>query len=136
MGVAANMWVDVYEYTDVQGNPLPTGDPFDPYANWWTRRRADVPCYGEVLCGQLRDFIFGDREGEFWRLFLDRGLLEVLGRSDREFARRWLVRKPAVSQNDEAVSWLVDFAPYVYDGPLEHIEAYVKVLDPEPWNRD
>ena len=136
MGVIANMRVDVYEYTDLQGNPLPTSDPFDPYANWWTRRRADVPCYGEVLSGQLRDFIFGDREGEFWRLFMDRGLLETIGRQDREFARRWLVRKPAVGPGDNAVAWLVDFAPYVFDEPLKHIEAYVKVLDPEPWNRD
>lgn len=136
MSVIPNMQVDVYEYTDLQGNPLPTDDPFDPYSNWWTRRRADVPCYGEVLSGQLRDFIFGDREGEFWRLFMDRGLLEAIGRQDREFARRWMLRKPAVGPGGEAVCWLVDFAPYVFSDPLGHIECYTKVLDPEPWNRD
>jgi|YelNatPaOPRAMG01_1025707.scaffolds.fasta_scaffold19777_4 hypothetical protein len=136
MGIRANMIVDVYEYTDEYGNPLPTEDPFDPYSNWWTRRRADVPCYGEAISGRLRDFIFGDREGEFWRMFWDRGLLEAINRPDREFARRWLVRKLPTAADPNSKCWLVEFAPYVYDAPLEHIEAYTRVLEPEPWNRD
>jgi hypothetical protein len=136
MNIRANTLVDVFEYTDDEGEPVSTGEPFDPYDNWWRRRRADVPCYAEKLSSALRDFIFGDRQGDFWRLFFDRGLLEDTGRPDTDFTRRWLVRKFAAPTSPDTMCWLVDFAPAVYDDPLKHIECYVNVLDPEPSNRD
>jgi hypothetical protein len=136
MTVRANATVDLYQYTDLNGNPLPTDDPFYPYQNWWSRRAAEVACYVERLSASLRDFVFGDREGEFWRLFLDRGVLAGAGLSDSALVRRWLIWKRPQVVSQWQMSWLVEFAPAVYDDPLAHIECYAKVLSPVPINRD
>ncbi len=122
--------VDLLQYTEAPGGaPASTADPFDPYLKWWTRRAADVPCFAEALSGSLRDFIFGDREGEFWRLFLDRGALAP--RPDTDLARRWLLR-----QESPDLCWLVDFAPKLFDPPLAHLEVFGLLLSPTPANAD
>ncbi len=124
--------IDLYEYLEYSGGPpASTEDPFNPYTKWWGRRRTEVPTYGEVISGALRDFLFGDRSGEFWRFFLERGLLESIGRPDTDFGRRWLIVQVSPEK-----CWLTDFIPKVFEDPLGHIEAYCKVLDPCPSNRD
>ncbi|HEY3281569.1 MAG TPA: hypothetical protein VGN26_04795 [Armatimonadota bacterium] len=130
--IRADRIVDILEYTEVAGGPpAPTGDPFDPYVKWWTRRRAGAPCSAERLAGMLRDFLFGDRSGEFWRLYLDRGLLVEDGRPDSDITSRWMVR-----QEEQGLCWLVDYNPRVYDPPLEHVELYALRLSPTPVNMD
>ncbi len=126
--------LDVYEWTEEPGGAVAsTEDPFDPYRadRWWTRRRAGVPAYGEPVRGRLRDYLFGDRKGEFHLWMMERGLLAPLGRPDTDFERRWLLREPSSD-----ACWLVDFAPKVLDAPLAHIECYARRLDPSPVNHD
>jgi hypothetical protein len=134
MLLALDYLIDVYEYTLTAGGAAAsTADPFDPYDpdRWWSRRRALVPAYGEVVRGRLRDFLFGDRPGEFWAFYFERGLLELAGRPDTDFLRRWMLREP-----DTGRCWLTDFGPRVYDDPLRHIEGYAKRIDPAPVNHD
>ena len=134
MLLALDYEMDVYEWTESPGGPAAsTENPFDPYDpdRWWTRRRALLPAYGEEVRGRMRDLLFGDRPGEFWAFYFERGLLTPLGRPDTEFLRRWMLREPTTGR-----CWLVDFSPRVYDPPLPHIECYVKLLTPPPLNRD
>ncbi|MBW3624755.1 MAG: hypothetical protein KY468_15225 [Armatimonadetes bacterium] len=124
----------MYEYTESPGGAAAeTDEPFDPYdpARWWTRRRALVPAYGEIVRGRQRDYLFGDRPGEFWALYFEKDLLTPLGRPDTDFLRRWMLRESSTDR-----CWVVDFDPRVYNAPLPHIECYAKVLSPSPVNRD
>jgi hypothetical protein len=124
--------LDVYEYTVSPGGAVAsTDDPFDPYSQWWTRRLALIPAYGESVGGRLRDYLFGDRSGEFWAFFFERGLLSPISRPDTDFLRRWMLREGSTGR-----CWLVDFDPRVFDAPLEHIECYARLMDPAPVNRD
>jgi hypothetical protein len=132
MLLALDHALDVYEYTESAGGAAAsTADPFDPFTLWWTRRRALVPAYGETVRGQMRDFLFGDREGDFWAIFLERGLLAPLSRPDTDFLRRWMLREPSIDR-----CWIVDFSPRIFEDPLPHIECYAKILTPTPDNRD
>lgn len=134
MLLALDHLLDVYEFTESPGGAAAsTDDPFDPYDpnRWWTRRRIDIPAYGEIVRGRDRDYLFGDRLGEFWAIYFERGLLTPIGRPDTDFLRRWMLYEATADW-----AWVVDFSPRVYDEPLPHIECYAKLLTPPPVNRD
>jgi hypothetical protein len=128
--------LDFFEYVEGAAEPdystpASTADPFDPYVKWWRRYRALAAGYYEPLTGRLRDYLFGDRQGAFYSMFAERGLLTPAGRPDTDFARRWMVRESATG-----VCWIVDFEPRVYDAPLAHVQWYAVALDPGPGNAD